>query len=248
MTTETKDKVRGNNDGAVKEAVEVVGQAMARAAAAGLQVPAEIQDRAQHVVDNYVAFLQERTQAYVQRMTAPRPEAGEPTLPGGYQYWNCLTVGPYQFMTDPPYRPSKIIAADEWALMLGIVWINPLNSPGGGLSGTIVLGARDYRVRFETINLSDVANGPDRQFAGTFPSPAPVVNTFLWWFRPSDPGRNPNLYETTLTADIVQIGQPMAAFSTWHYDADTEPTFLGRPTVYPHWQHDIPARFLVYQK
>lgn len=249
MTTETKEKVQGNSGGVVKEAAEVVEQKMARAAAAELQVPAEIQDKAQIVIDNYVAFLQERTQAYVQRMTAAQPEAGEPTLRGGYQYWNCLTRGPYQFpLTDPAYRPRKIIAAGEWTLMLGIVWINPLNGPGGSLPGTIVLGDRDYRVRFETINLSDVTNGPDRLFTDTFDSPARVVNTFRWWFRPPDPGRNPNLYETTLTADIVQTGQPMAAFSTWHYDPDTEPAFLGRPTVHPRWQHDIPARFLVYRK
>ncbi len=216
------------------------------------QVPEEILAKAEAYIDNYAGMLMERTEAYLLRLEQAEaeaaPEVGEPVLAGGYQYWNCLTRGPLQFFGNPPYRPSKIIAAGEWALMVGVVWINPANGPGGSLPGTVVLGDRDYRVRFETINLSDVVNGPDRLFIGTFGNPANAVNTFSWWFRPGDPGPNPKLYETTLTADIVQMGQPLAAFSTWHFDPDVEPGFLGLPTRPEHWQFERPARFLVYRK
>jgi len=178
---------------------------------------------------------------------------------------NCLTVGPIQFFGDPPYRPSKIIAAGEDTLMLGVVWINPNNGPGGTWPGTVVLGGRPYRARFETVNLSDVTNGPDWQAPlDSFDSPADVLYVFEWWHKWADPGAWPNLYETTFTLDITEAGQPMAAFSTWHYDPDTEPgflidvsslpdeygipDFLSRWTIGPHYQFERPARFLVYRK
>ena len=107
---------------------------------------------AAHFIDSYVGYLKDRTEAYVNRMAEVRPEAGEPNV-AGYQYWNALTVGPIQFLGTPPYSPSKIIAAGEPALMLGAVWINPT----GGVPATVVLGARPFRVRFETINLSMVS-------------------------------------------------------------------------------------------
>jgi len=242
MATKTADKA------ATQTSEEVGYQEDVVVKAPEAEVPEEILAKAEPVVDNYLAFLMERTEAYKFRMAEAEPEAGEPTLQGGYQYWNCLTRGPYQFFWDPPYRPSKIIAAGEWALMVGVVWINPANGPGGSLPGTTVLGDRSYRVRFETINLSDVSNGPDRLFRGRFASPAPVVIPFRWWFRPRDPGPDPNLYEVNLTADITQLGQPFAAFSTWHFDPDREPPFLGLPPVGPHWQHETPARFLVYRR
>lgn len=229
-------EVRLGNGAAAKQAEQV-----------DEQVPEHILAKADRLISNYKAHLLEMTEAYVQRMEAAT-ETSELGLASGYQYWDCLTAGPFQFYNDPPYRPSKIIAAGEWTLIIGVVWVNPANSDGGGLPGTVVLGDRNYRVSFETINLSTVANGPDRRFTGKFGNTANVVNVFYWWFRPQDPGINPALYETNLTADIVQIGQPMAAFSTWHFDPDVEPGFLGRPTVGPGWQHDIPMRYMVYRK
>ena len=224
------------------------GKAAKKVEAVEEQVPEHILAKADPLISNYKARLIEMTEAYMHRQEAAAVEAGEPTLASGYQYWNCLTAGPYQFFNDPPYRPGKIIAAGEWTLIMGVVWVNPANSDGGGLPGTVVLGDRNYRVSFETINLSTVSNGPDRRFAGKFGNTADVINVFYWWFRPQDPGINPALFETNLTADIVQIGQPMAAFSTWHLDPDVEPGFLGRPTVGPRWQHDTPMRYLVYRK
>ncbi len=236
----------------VAEKVAPVEELVVRAKPVEVEVPAEIQEKAQRFIDNYMAMLTERTEAYVQRMAEARPEAGAPQLPGGYQYWNLLTAGPLQFIGYPPYLPNKIIRAGEWTLMLGVMWINPANGPGGSLPGTIVLGDRDYRVRFEAMNLSTVTDGPDSPvvppFVGTLASPAPVISYFPWWFVPADPGPNPNLFEVTLTADITTMAQPFAAFSTWHYDFDLEPPFLGLPPAGPHWQFEIPARFLVYRE
>lgn len=214
--------------------------------APGIEIPDDIKQKSQQFIDNYVARLNEMTEAHLQRSMAA-PEVGAPTI-AGYQYWNCLTVGPIQFIGTPPYLPNKIVAAGNLALMLGVIWVNPAPGPNNTLPGTTVLGARDYRIRFETINLTTVTDGPDRTFTGTFLSPAPVVSVFPWFTIPPDPGLNPNLLEVNLTADITTKGQPFAAFSTWHLDPDSEPPFLVLPPAPPHLQFERPARFLVYRK
>jgi hypothetical protein len=215
----------------------------------GLEVPADILAKAKAFNESYVASLKARTEEYVKRATnGVRPRAGEPVLVGGYKYWDCLTVGPIQFIGDPPYQPSKVIAFGEFALIQGIIWVNPLNGPGGSLPGTTVLGGRSYRARFETINLSTVTDGPDFLTFDTFSPIAPIVTVINWFFVPNDPGPNPQLYETTLTVDITNSGQPFAAFSNWHIDPDSDPPFLGIPGVGPQLQLDIPMKYLVYRK
>jgi hypothetical protein len=212
-------------------------------------VPEEVLDKTRHYVDAYTKSLEARTETYLNRLAAAGPEAAGPQLASGYQYWNVLTLGPFQaFGPIGPYRPSKIIAAGELAFMLGVVWVNPAPSPGGGLPGTTVLGSRPYRICFETINLSTVTDGPGAVIVGGFPGPAPIVTVVPWFFVPGDPGVNPNLYETTMTIDITHPAQPFAGFSTWNFDPDFEPAFLSVPAKGPEWQHDVPARYLVYKK
>jgi hypothetical protein len=229
------------------------------AAESAIEVPQDVEEKAANFMDNYVSVLKERTEAYVNRMAdlkarmadrkanGATAELGEPITRLGYQYWNVLTVGPIQFFGDPPWRPNKIIAAGELALILGVVWINPAADPGGGVPGTVVLGGRNYRIRFETINLTNVTNGPDATFTGTFPA-VPGIQLFPWFFVPGDPGPNPYLFQTRLTADITNVAQPFAAFGTWHLDLDTEPGFLRLPTQRGQFEHDIPCEYLVYRK
>jgi hypothetical protein len=205
----------------------------------------EMMHKAQVFVDRVVGRLQAQTEDYAMRMSTSI-EAGTPVL-SGYTYWNCLTIGPIQFIGNPPYLPNKIIRAGNPAFMVGVVWVNPAPGPGASLPGTTVLGGRSYRVRFETMNLTTVSNGPDTTFTGTFSSPAPVITPFLWSMPTPDPGLNPALYEINLTADITLGGQPVAAFSTWHFDLDTEPSFLGLPTQTPGMQGERPARVLIYR-
>jgi len=228
----------------------------------------EVREKGQVFIENYKNFLKERTDAYKLRMAdrLARPEIGTRILPGGYQYWNCLTVGPIQFYDAPPYRPSKIIAAGEETLILGVIWINPADTQDGGDPGTHSLAERDYRVRFETIDLTDVVSGPGKKFEDTFDSPAKEYYFFEWWHTWDLPGSDPNpkLYEVNFTADILTPGLEKAAFSTWHYDIDREPWFmvdlssldpnLNLPssltvgTQLPHIQFERPARFMVYPK
>jgi hypothetical protein len=61
--------------------------------------------------------------------------------------------------------------------------------------------------------------------------------------------RQTGLYEFHLSVDFTTAGHPVAGFSTWHYDPDYEPAIgRARPALPPQWQHDIPMRFLVYEK
>jgi hypothetical protein len=232
------------------EAVDVAGQP-----------PAEVLEQAKLIEEQITARIEDQTKVWMEKVTAAKaakaaqPAAAVPTLASGYTYWNVLTDGPYQIFGNPPYRPSKVIAWDQWAVLYAGIWINPLNSDGGGLPGTVVLGGRDYNAYFESVNLTHVTNGPDHHVAGTFSSPAPVITWIPWFLRPDlpDPGETPDLYQVNFTIDLTLGGQPMAAFNTWHYDPDFESAFSGFepfvppvPYVGPQLQHDNPARFLVY--
>ena len=130
------------------------------------------------------------------------------------------------------------------------MFVNPANSDGGGLPGTVVLGSRPYSARFETVNLSTVTDGPDfPQPPGVFGGPAAVWTPFYQWFLPADPGPQPQLYENNFTIDITNAGQPFAAFATWHIEEYTDPPFFGPPSppVYQ-WSYRQPARYLVYSE
>ena len=242
MVTNTKERTNGAET--IEDEIDVLESAV--------ELTPEVEEKAAYFMDNYHSYLKERTEAYVNRMADRKAngavaEIGEPITRLGYQYWNVLTIGPIQFLGDPPWRPNKIIAAGELTLLLGVVWVNPAADPGGGVPGTVVLGGRSYRIRFETIDLTNVSNGPGATFTGTFPA-VPGIQFFPWYFRPRDPGLNPQLFQAHLTADITNVAQPFAAFGTWHLDLDREPGFLGLPTQDARFEHDVPCQFLVYRK
>jgi hypothetical protein len=219
----------------------------------GNQPPAEFQEKAKLIKEELTSRIKENREKVKAAAKAAADKgvslaAAEIVLPSGYQYWNVLTYGPYQDFLEPPYRPSKIIAAGEWATLWALVWINPQNTPDGGYPGTEFFAARDYNAYFETINLTTVADGPDHHMPGQFASPAQEFNWFEWDFLMPDPGDKPNLYEVSFTIDLVDSGLSAAAFNTWHYDPDFEPGLPWIPDISAQWQHDIPARFMVYKK
>lgn len=224
-------------------------------------VPEEIQEQASQWLESYNHSLNQyiETVAHQPKLNGARPQAGT-TTQFGYKYWDVVLVGPRQFYRGAPTRPGKIIAAGEWSLMLGIVFVNPVDDPGGGISGQIALGARDYRVKMETLNLSSVTDGPEAVGVATFPNSPPTFTYWHYWFQAPDPGADPQLYETYFTADVSIGAQPFAAFSTWHYDPDTEPGFLmpqlnvpnspvgSFPSTVAGWRYETPARYLVYRR
>jgi hypothetical protein len=227
-------------------------------------VPEEIRERADQWLASYNHFMTESVQkALMMKAEAqPRPEFGGP-LATDYKYWDVVLAGPIQFFRpNGPYRPSKIIAANEWTLMCGIVFVNPELGPGGSMSGQTNLADRPYRVKMETVNLSSVTDGPDYVEMARFPVEPPTFTYYAWWHRWADPGDDPQLFETYFTADVTLSKQPYAAFSTWHYDVDKDPGFLiplpqpqpggpnggSFPTIPSGWYYERPARYLVYRR
>ncbi|MGJ3249123.1 MAG: hypothetical protein ACFE0I_24000 [Elainellaceae cyanobacterium] len=226
----------------------------------GIEVPEDIMAAARAWIEDYKAYLSEQTEMYVERQASAKSqkrtlglEAGEPsvTIPGcDYVAFDVVTLSPIQFIGLPPYEPGKVIAGGELALQLALVFINPtVDLPCGfAVPPTVQLGGRTLRVRFERIDLTNVANGPDTTFNIVLPNPAPAVVLIPQFFIAPDPGINPQLVEVNVTADIVNAAQPYAAFSTNHVDIDREPPFLFVPGVSPELQHDVPLRYLIYRQ
>jgi hypothetical protein len=171
-----------------------------------------------------------------------------------YPWWNILVLGPFQTVAPGgPFRPSKIIRTGEDAFMIVVLWRNPVPLPGGpNPSAAQIMASYEWEVRGETINLSDVTDGPDLAPAtGTFG--AGFIDVFLM---PIPPGTftvpaqgRPLLYELNFVMDIKGVGPglpPFAGYATWVFDPDTEPPFLFVPEAPAGLQHDIPVRFLVY--
>jgi hypothetical protein len=242
----------------------------AAAAAAEIYATGEVEHHARFIAEAWAAKIKKQTNLYVQKATAlaqgEKLEEAEPWTPTAppYPWWNLLLAGPFQ-PTAPapggPYLAQKIFRANEPAFMLGAVWMNPapINWTPPGPSAATMMGPLNLTIRLETINLSTVTNGPD---------PAPVVMApiavapglpFLKMFIvpigggffAAPPQGQPHLYEMNCTGDISGpvAGLPFAGFSTWVLDPDLEPPIfppLLMPGVPPTWQHDIPARFLVY--
>ena len=191
-------------------------------------------------------------------------EPWTPVWPWPYPWWNVIVAGPYQPAPSPggPFLPHKIIQPQEPALLLGAVWLNPapINWWPPGPSAATVMGAFQLTIRFETINLTTVTDGPDpnpivMNPIGGWPFGPPWFKVF--WvsiggnFFPTPADGRPNLYELNTTADAHgPVPSPFAGFSTWVYDPDLEPAIWPpfiRPAVPPHWQYDNPMRFLVYR-
>jgi hypothetical protein len=220
-----------------------------------VEVPPDVQDLVNVWTDSYKGYLVDRTENYVRKLSALQagrrngvePEAGEPTHVG-YTYWDLITISPIQFIGLPPYEPNKIVASGELAFLQAVMFINPTTNIFNPISATTNLGGRNFRLRFEQINLTDVTNGPDFTFVGVFPAVAPSLIIFTVPFIAPNPGLNPRLVEVNVTADIMNPAQPYAAFSTWQLDVDSEPGFLGLPNTPPEFQHDIPMRYLIYPK
>lgn len=203
----------------------------------------------QNLVEKYVADLDTRRNGQARVAAAAEPEAGEVTV-GPYVGLDVLAYSPIQWIGMPPYAPHKIIRGGEQAVIWALVFVNPavdvLN--GFAVPATVQLSGRGFRVRCDQIDLTNVSNGPDFTFTGTFPSPAPALTWIPFPFTAPDPGLNPRLMEANITVDITDMAQPWAAFSTWHFDFDSDPGFLGFvPSVPPQLQHDIPMRYLIYR-
>jgi hypothetical protein len=179
---------------------------------------------------------------------AVKPHIGEPTV-GLYVAFDVAATSPIQFTGLPPYQPSKVIADGEDAYLFAFGWINPIpNIPAGfAVQPTVQLGGRRWRM---SLDLADITHGTHTTLVrqGTFGPVAPPVLP-VWFKLPTpDPGPDAAVYEANVTFDIVDKAQPYAAFATTFFDIDNDPGFLFVPPQPPGWRHDLPNRYMVYDK
>ena len=226
-----------------QEEVVAKGKAAPAEAPPAAAPPEELQQLAARTADGLLQKVRNGLQGDLDRRAAVRQAGGdalgEPQV-GSYVAFDLYAYSPIQFIGPPPYQPSKIIAAGEWAVIYAVLFVNPtIDIPSGfAVQPTVQLGGRTYRVNLEQVNLTDVTDGPDDFRQAVFSSPAPDFTLLAFWFQAPDPGPvKPRLMEANLTADILDMAQPYAAFANTIVDTDE-------------WRvlEDIPIRYLVYRK
>ena len=223
-----------------------------------VEVPEELMDEALSMMDEYKAFLKERAELYLDRHAAMKsdslrgisPEIGQPTV-GPYVAWDILSLSPIELGGLPYHQPNKIIRSGSLGLLLAVMWTNPTVDVANGFAvpANIQLGGRQARVSFDRLNLTTGVGGPSSAIVFNLPAVVPpIILIPLFFIAP--PVGNSELYELNVTADILDPAQPYAAFGSWHFDFEAEPSWFAGfpPSVPPQLQHDAPNRFMVYQE
>ncbi|MFC1463244.1 MAG: hypothetical protein ACFLMY_00195 [Candidatus Brachytrichaceae bacterium NZ_4S206] len=260
MTTRTEEViVKATNGQHSKSAAAAAAEAVERYG------PADAAAQAEAIAQAWKEKLIQQTRALNKRVAqaaagnGAAPEAGAPIGPGLYNWFDVLVAGPFQAVAAlGPFRPHKIIAANEAAFLLVAIWRNPLPIPPGGPSAAQVMTGLSYHVNLETMNLTTVSDGPDFMQSGMFGGGFVDVHVFNFpagTFGLPASGK-PSLFEIIATVDVVAPGgaplpvglPPFAAFSTWQFDPDIEPPIPPfTPGVAPQLQHDIPTRIMVFR-
>ncbi len=212
------------------------------------------EQRALQWASDYLAKLRERTASRLVELADSssgeiKPQIGEPTV-GSYVAFDVAVTSPIQFIGLPPYQPSKIIAAGEAAFIVAFMFVNPtVNVPAGfAVPPAVQLGGRNWRLSLNQCNLTKCIAEPQQVLTGVFPSPAPTLVFQIFSLAPPNPGPDPALIEANVTLDIVDPGQPYAAFATTFFDIDDDPGFLFVPPGGPGFRHQLPNRYLGYSK
>lgn len=218
--------------------------------------PDQAMDAAKQWAQDYMAKL---TQATTKRLAeiagnsngsngGIAPRIGEPTV-GQYVAFDVAATSPIQFTALPPYQPSKVIAAGESAYLVVYMFVNPMASipDGFAVPPTVQLGGRSWRVSLDLMNLTNLTHTTLVQ-TGTYGPVAPSLSFAVFSLPTPNPGPDAAVYEANVTLDIVDPGQPYAAFATNFFDVDSDPGFVFVPPAPPGWRHDLPNRYLVYSK
>jgi hypothetical protein len=198
--------------------------------------------------------LLERAAAAANGAPSPNGAAGiGAVIVNDYVSFEIACTSPFQVAGLPPYLPGKVIAGGEEAFILAVLFVNPTASVADGFAvpPTVQLAGRDFRVRYDEMNVSDVTTGSNVANplqTGTFGSPAASFTSFLFRLNPPDPGVNPKLFEANISADIDGFVQPYSAFVTNFLDLDGDPGFPFAPPTAPGFRNLIPNRYLVFQQ
>jgi hypothetical protein len=184
-----------------------------------------------------------------------QPHIGAPTTydPSGNPYvsFDVTATSPVQFTGNPPYLPSKIIAAGDFAFLVAYIFANPVSDPLAGwtVPANVQLGGLPWRMTLDQANLTTGTNMPTQVQSGVFPGPAPVF-TPVFFLLPTNPGPavggNPWLIEANITVYVDVPAKPYAAFGTKFIDLDNDPGIPFFPPVNAGWRYELPNRYLVF--
>jgi hypothetical protein len=207
-------------------------------------------ERATKWANDYAARLTEGTERKLAELAGHsngvQPRIGEPTN-GPYVAFDVIATSPIQFGGPPPYKPSKVIAAGESAFIIALMFVNPTVGPGFIVPASVQLGLRSWRMTLDQGNLTTGGVLPQIVATGTFGPAAATFTPVVFSLATPNPGSDPWLIEANVTVDIVDPGQPYAAFATTFLDVDNDPGFVGVP-VGPGFRHELPNRYLIYSE
>jgi hypothetical protein len=221
----------------------------------------EAHELATQWANEHAARLTQRVRNYVAKSNGQSnggltAHIGEPTTydPSGHPYvaFDVVATSPIQFIGLPPYQPSKIIKAGEFAYLYAYIFANPMvDVPAGwALPANVVLGGLPWRMTLDLANLT--TGGPVAHLvaSGTFGSPANVITPVFFVLPTPNPGADPWLIEANVTVYIDAPAKPFAAFATNFYDVDNDPAPLPfYPPIPPEtagWRYELPNRYLIY--
>jgi hypothetical protein len=206
------------------------------------------------------ARLTERVQNYLAKQNGQSngglaPRIGTPTTyePTGVPYvaFDVTATSPIQFIGQPPYLPSKIIAAGNFAFLVAYIFANPAVDfqAGWAVAANVQLGGLPWRMTLDQANLTTGTNMPTQVQTGVFLGPA-LPFTPVFFPLPTTPGpaqgADPWLIEANLTVFVDVPGKPYAAFGTKFLDLDNDPGVPFFPPVAAGWRYELPNRYLIY--
>jgi len=220
----------------------------------------EARELATRWANEQAARLTERVRGYLasrngQSNGGLAPHIGTPTTyePTGVPYvaFDVTATSPVQFIGQPPYLPSKIIAAGDFAFLVAYIFTNPFVDfqAGWAVPASVQLGGLPWRMTLDQANLTTGSNMPTQVQNGVFPGPAPVF-TPVFFLLPTSPGPvqggDPWLIEANVTVYIDVPAKPYAAFATKFIDLDNDPGVPFFPPVTAGWRYELPNRYLIY--
>jgi hypothetical protein len=247
--------------------VKAAGMVRAAAtAAAETFAPDEMEKHAQVIADAWAAKLKEQTREYTRYamgQAVAQTQGGEGAELAGitsgtppYAWFDLYYAGPFQFAPGAAFLPHKVIRVTEDAFMIGVLWRNPapINFIIGNPTAADMMAALNFSVWFESVNLTNVSNGPDFGPFVFSPMGGGFINAFVVPIPgstfPAPPQGRAHLYEINMTVDVTGPGivpatLPFSGFATWQFDPDSQPPTL-LPGTTPTLKQDIPARFLIH--
>ncbi|BCB75074.1 hypothetical protein GCM10022251_35600 [Phytohabitans flavus] len=193
----------------------------------------------------YAQLTERATRTPYTAMAGPSPP-----LPVPYLWFDLMVMGPFEpIAPNGPFIAHRIIRAGEPALLLAVLWRNPVSLLGGP-SAAQIMSPFQYVVRGRTLDLNSVTSGPvlgpiTNMFGGGFINMEvlPVVPI------PAPSRAEPRMLEIHVTVDMLGPGPglpPFAGFATRWFQPDLQPPFLGQPGILPGFLEETPVRVLVY--